>query len=165
MSVEEIVQAVLQMQCPLVEVTGGEPLLQPAVYPLMQNLLEKGLQVLLETSGSLCLDKVPAAVRKIVDIKPPGSGEAEKNCWENLKHLKAGDEVKFVLASHEDYVWAKEVCRREGLFEGRVEVLFSVAYGLLSPQNVATWLVEDKLPVRFQLQQHKHIWPPTQRGV
>jgi len=165
MSVEKVTEEVLKMQCPLVEITGGEPLLQKAVYPLMENLLEKGLEVLLETSGSIYLDKVPAGVRKIVDIKPPGSGEVEKNCWRNLKLLNDGDELKFVLASRDDYVWAKEVCRSEKLFNRKVELLFSVAYGFLSPQSVAKWIIEDKLPVRFQLQQHKYIWPPTQRGV
>ncbi|MCL2259007.1 MAG: radical SAM protein [Cystobacterineae bacterium] len=165
MATEEIVQAVLKMACPLVELTGGEPLLQPGAYRLMERLLEEGLEVLLETSGSIYLDKVPSAVKKIVDIKPPGSGEVEKNCWANMRLLKAGDEVKFVLASREDYVWAKEVCKREGLLGGEVEVLFSVAHGLLSPVEVATWLIEDKLGVRFQLQQHKYIWPAEQRGV
>jgi len=165
MSIEDIVEKVLQMQCPLVEVTGGEPLLQPGVYLLMEALLAEGLEVLLETSGSIYLDKVPYYVKKIVDFKPPDSGEMEENCWENLLLLKKGDEIKFVLASYEDYAWAKRVCQRENLFEGKLEVLFSVAYGLLSPQKVAEWIIEDRLPVRFQLQQHKYIWAPTQRGV
>jgi 7-carboxy-7-deazaguanine synthase len=165
MSVEAVVEEVLQMESPLVEITGGEPLLQPAVYTLMEKLLAEGLEVLLETSGSIPLDKVPSAVRKVMDIKPPGSGEEGKNCWENLLLLKEGDEVKFVLASKEDYTWAKEVCRRENLLGGRVEVLFSVAAGLLSPLSVATWMIEDRLLVRFQLQQHKYIWPSSQRGV
>jgi len=165
MSVEEVAAKVLSMGCGLVEVTGGEPLLQPGVYVLMEKLLEAGLEVLLETSGSIYLDKVPLAVKKIVDFKPPGSGEAAHNCWANLSLLKKGDEVKFVLASQEDYAWAKEVCRREGLFGGEVEVLFSTVLGLLSPLEVATWLIADKLPVRFQLQQHKYIWGGEQRGV
>ena len=165
MSIKKIIAEVLQMQCPLVEITGGEPLLQPNVYPLMKNLLDKGLEVLLETSGSIYLDKVPSKVRKIVDLKPPGSGEEEKNCLENLPLLKEGDELKFVLASREDYVWAKNICHQKNLFNGKVELLFSTAYGLLPPSNVAEWIIEDKLPVRFQLQQHKYIWSPTQRGV
>ena len=165
MWVEEVVEAVLNMHSPLAELTGGEPLLQPGAYPLMESLLSEGLEVLLETSGSIYLDKVPWEVKKVVDLKPPGSGEVEKNCWANLKLLKEGDELKFVLASREDYVWAKELCFREGLFEGKAELLFLVAHGLLSPLEVATWLIEDKLPVRFQLQQHKYIWPAHQRGV
>jgi len=165
MSIKEITEAVLKMKSSLVTITGGEPLLQPQVYPLMEHLLESGLEVLLETSGSIYLDKVPAGVRKIMDFKPPDSGEAEKNCWRNLSLLGEGDEIKFVLASKADYLWAKEVCQRENLFNGKVEVLFSTAYGLLSPLNVANWLIEDKLSVRFQLQQHKYIWGPEQRGV
>jgi 7-carboxy-7-deazaguanine synthase len=165
MSIEEVVAAVLHMRCPLVEITGGEPLLQPGVYPLMERLLSGGLGVLLETSGSICVDKVPLGVRKIVDLKPPGSGEVEKNCWENLSLLGEGDELKFVIASREDYAWAKEVCRREGLFNGKLELLFSVAHGYLAPRELAAWLVEDRLPVRFQLQQHKYIWGGEERGV
>jgi 7-carboxy-7-deazaguanine synthase len=165
MSIEGVVEAIRSMGSRLVEVTGGEPLLQPGVYVLLERLLEEGLEVLLETSGSIYLDKVPAAVKKVVDLKPPGSGEVDKNCWANMGLLKRGDELKFVLASREDYVWAKEVCSREGLLGGEVEILFSVAHGLLSPLEVATWLIEDRLPVRFQLQQHKYIWPPEKRGV
>ncbi|MCB9684076.1 MAG: radical SAM protein [Alphaproteobacteria bacterium] len=147
-----------------VEVTGGEPLLQPAVVPLMQALLDLGHEVLLETSGSLSIAEVPEQVRVILDLKAPGSGEVERNLWENVALLRPHHEVKIVLASRSDYEWAREVVRERDL-ASRCEVLFSPVWGALVPAELATWIVEDRLPVRFQLQLHKVVWDPDARGV
>jgi 7-carboxy-7-deazaguanine synthase len=145
----------------LVEVTGGEPLLQPGVYPLMARLADLGHTVLLETSGSLDVSQVDPRVVKIVDLKCPGSGEEAHNRWENLALLGPRDEIKFVLADRADYEWARDVIRERGL----ERVLLSVAHGLLAPAEVARWMLEDGLDARFQLQMHKVIWDPTARGV
>ncbi|MCA9488557.1 MAG: radical SAM protein [Myxococcales bacterium] len=147
-----------------VEVTGGEPLLQPAVVPLMQALLDLGHEVLLETSGSLSIADVPEQVRVILDLKAPGSGEVERNLWDNVALLRPHHEVKIVVASREDYEWAREVVRERDL-ASRCEVLFSPAWGSVVPAELATWIVDDRLPVRFQLQLHKVVWDPDARGV
>lgn len=147
-----------------VEVTGGEPLAQRNAIPLMRRLLDLGHEVLLETSGSLPIDEVPDEVHVILDLKPPGSGEVEKNLWSNLPLLRAKDEVKLVLASRQDYEWARDVLRAHDL-AARCTVLFSPAWGLLDPRDLVAWIVEDRLPVRFQLQIHKVIWSPDERGV
>lgn len=147
-----------------VEVTGGEPLLQPAAIPLMQRLLDRGHEVLLETSGSLSIERVPEAVHVILDLKPPDSGEVERNLWENLALLRPHHEVKFVIASRRDYEWARDVLRQHQLAE-RCTVLISPAWGLVPLADVAAWIVEDKLPVRFQVQLHKVVWDPAARGV
>ena len=150
---------------PRVEVTGGEPLLQPGVYPLMETLLAAGLEVLLETSGAIDVRLVPPAVHKIVDVKCPGSGEADRNDWRCLDSLTARDELKFVLASREDYEWAKACIAERGLDRGPAGLLFSTVHGELSPTDLAEWIIADRLPVRFQLQQHKVLWDPAARGV
>lgn len=165
MTVSEVVERVKALGSPRVEVTGGEPLLQPGVYPLMEALLEGGLTVLLETSGAIDVRLVPPAVRKIVDLKCPGSGEADRNDWRVLESLTARDELKFVLASREDYDWAKErICERR-LDRGPAGLLFSPVHGALEPRMLAEWIIGDRLPVRFQLQQHKVLWAPDARGV
>ena len=148
----------------LVEITGGEPLLQPGVHPLMARLADLGHTVLLETSGSLDVARVDPRVIRIVDLKCPDSGEADRNRWENLDALGVRDEVKFVLASRGDYEWARAVIVEKGLAR-RWTVLLSVAHGLLAPAEVARWMLEDRLPARFQLQAHKVIWDPSARGV
>jgi 7-carboxy-7-deazaguanine synthase len=167
---------------PLMELTGGEPLLQPAALPLMASLCDEGFTVLLETSGALDITKVDPRVRRIVDLKCPGSGESSRNRWENLTDLRGTDEVKFVIGTREDYEWAKEQLREHGL--ARVcPVLFSwvtplqphqrhaslkaVPDGLtpITRQELVEWIIADGLPVRFQLQMHKFIWPPDRRGV
>ena len=148
----------------LVEITGGEPLLQPGVYPLMARLADLGHTVLLETSGSLDVGRVDPRVIKIMDLKCPDSGEAERNRWENLDALGPRDEIKFVLASRGDYEWARAVIAERDLAT-RWTVLLSVAHGLLLPKDVARWMLEDRLPARFQLQLHKVIWDPSARGV
>ena len=163
-SIDDIVGAVLDIGVPLVEVTGGEPLAQRQVTPLIQKLLDHKLTVLVETSGSIDIRAIPEGAHAIMDIKPPDSGESEANLWENLDHLRPGDEVKFVLASRGDYEWSREIVRKHRLTDS-VEVLFSTAYGILEPSKVSEWLCEDGLNVRLQLQMHKYIWPPDERGV
>ena len=163
-AVDEVVAEAHGLGTHLVEVTGGEPLLQPGVYPLMARLADLGHTVLLETSGSLDVSKVDLRVIKIVDLKCPGSGELASNRWENLDLLGPRDEIKFVLADRADYEWARDTIRARGL-EARGGLLLSVAHGLLAPADVAAWMLEDRLEARFQMQLHKVLWDPTARGV
>lgn len=165
MSVDEVVAAVAQYDCPLVEVTGGEPLLQPDVFPLMSRLLECGKQVLLETGGHRSIADVPPGVVRIMDVKCPGSGESARNDWANLARLSPADQVKFVLTDRTDYEFAREVVRRESLADRVAAVLFSPAHGVLHARQLAEWILADRLPVRLQLQAHKFIWSPETRGV
>jgi 7-carboxy-7-deazaguanine synthase len=165
MSVDEVVADVASRRCDVVEVTGGEPLLQPDVYPLMQRLLDAGKTVLIETGGHRSIADVPKGVIRIMDVKCPGSGESDKNDWSNLALLTSRDEVKFVIADRADYEFARDVTGREKLI-GRVNaVLFSPVHGELDPKLLSQWVIEDRLPVRVQLQVHKYIWSPTTRGV
>jgi 7-carboxy-7-deazaguanine synthase len=163
-TVDDVVAEAHAFGTPLVEVTGGEPLLQPGVHPLMARLCDLGHTVLVETSGSLDIARVDPRVIRIVDLKCPGSGEVDANRWENLELLTPRDEVKFVLADRADYEWAREVIRERAL-SGRCTVLLSVAHGLLAPADVAAWMIEDRLDARFQLQMHKVIWDPDATGV
>ena len=165
-TLEEVVAKVLAFDCPLVELTGGEPLLQKrAALPLMTALCDVGCTVLLETSGAHDLSKVDPRVHRIMDLKTPGSGECARNLWSNIEHLTARDEVKFVIGSREDYEWARDQVRSLKL-PGRVRsVLFSPVFGKIQPVDIVNWILEDKLDVRFQLQLHKFIWDPKQRGV
>jgi 7-carboxy-7-deazaguanine synthase len=162
--VAEVVRRALALATPLVEVTGGEPLLQPEVHSLMAALLAGGKTVLLETSGSIDVGTVDPRVVKIVDLKCPDSGEAAANLWPNLERLTARDEVKFVVASRKDYEWARDVIRRTAI-DRRCTVLAGVVHGAIEPRALVEWILEDGLPVRFQLQMHKYIWPPDARGV
>lgn len=164
-SVGDIVEAVEQYRCPLVEITGGEPLLQEDVYELMDRLMEKGRTVLLETGGHRPIDRVPAGVVKIVDVKCPGSGEADKNDWTNLARLAPHDEVKFVVQDRADYEFARDVIARHDLAARAAEVLISPVHGVLDAKSLSEWVLGDHLPVRVQLQLHKYIWSPTTRGV
>jgi 7-carboxy-7-deazaguanine synthase len=148
-----------------VEVTGGEPLLQKDVYPLMERLLARGKTVLLETGGHVSLAQVPAAVIRIVDVKCPGSGEAHRMDWPNLDRLRPHDEVKFVVADRTDYEYARDVVVRHDLTSRTAAVLFSPVHGQLDPQTLAEWVLADRLAVRVQLQVHKYIWHPATRGV
>jgi 7-carboxy-7-deazaguanine synthase len=163
-TVDDVVQRVTSYGCPLVEVTGGEPLLQPESIGLLQALVERGLEVLLETGGSLPIDDVPAGVRRIVDVKCPGSGESGRNRWENLDQLRSGDELKFVIAGREDYEWAAACVRDRSLSE-RAPVLFSAVHEGLPSGQLAEWVIADRLPVRVQIQMHKVLWPLASRGV
>ncbi len=148
----------------LVEVTGGEPLLQAGAVPLMRRLLDRGHRVMLETSGSLDIAPVPPEVHVILDLKAPGSGEEARNRWENLALLRPHHEVKVVIADRADYEWAREAVRRHDL-AARCPVLFSPAHGLVEAADLVRWILDDRLPVRFQLQLHKFVWPPDRRGV
>jgi 7-carboxy-7-deazaguanine synthase len=163
-SIDEIVNEVGRFGCRLVEVTGGEPLIQRETTVLLSRLLEAGHEVLLETSGAWAVEEVPAGVRIIMDLKTPGSGMVSRNRWENLRHLDRDDEIKFVICDREDYEWARGVVGEHGLSE-RHAVLFSPAWGEVDSAELADWILADRLPVRLQLQIHKHIWSPTARGV
>ena len=161
----EIVDAVTAYDCPLVEVTGGEPLLQKNVLPLMTLLADAGRTVLLETSGAHDISAVDSRVHRIMDLKTPGSGEVERNLFSNIEHLTARDEVKFVIGSREDYDWSRTQVREHRLALRCQAVLFSPIFGRIDPREIVEWVLADNLPVRFQLQMHKFIWTPTQRGV
>jgi 7-carboxy-7-deazaguanine synthase len=161
----DILEAVATYDCRLVEITGGEPLLQKNVLPLMAMLCDAGYTVLLETSGAHDISKVDPRVHRIMDLKTPGSGEVDKNCWSNIDYLTLRDEVKFVMGSREDYEWAREKVQCYDLASRCHAVLFSPIFGRIDPRQIVEWILEDKLNVRFQLQMHKFIWSPMQRGV
>ncbi len=164
-TIEDVVEDVNQRNMPLTLVTGGEPLAQKQCLPLLAELARRRPIVQLETSGAFEIRDVPAGVRRILDIKTPGSGEEARNRWSNLDLLRDGDEIKFVLADRQDYEWAVEVIRRHSLTERSLPVLFSPVRETLGPEELAAWLVEDRLPVRLQLQVHKVIWGNEATGV
>jgi 7-carboxy-7-deazaguanine synthase len=163
--VDDILAQVASFGCGLVEITGGEPLLQPDVYSLMQRLVERGFRVLLETGGHVSLERVPDGVVRIVDVKCPASGEAARMDWTNLDRLRTADEVKFVIANRADYEYARGIVARHDLASRVASVLFSPVHGVLPPAELAEWVLGDRLPVRLQLQVHKYIWSPATRGV
>jgi 7-carboxy-7-deazaguanine synthase len=163
-SIDDVVERAMALGDELVEVTGGEPLLQEEVYPLMTRLADAGKTVLLETSGAVDTSRVDPRVRIILDIKTPGSGESDRNVWENLARLKPVDEVKVVVCDRRDFDWAIDVIRSHGLI-GRCPVLLSAAAGQISPTDLAEWILETGLPLRLQLQQHKILWGAETRGV
>jgi 7-carboxy-7-deazaguanine synthase len=161
----EIVERVMAFDCPLVEITGGEPLLQKNVLPLMQTLCDHQKIVLLETSGSHDISQIDPRVHRIMDLKTPGSGESERNRYQNIAYLTARDEVKFVIGSREDYLWSKQKIYEFQLTERCGSVLFSPIFGRIDPRTIVEWILEDRLRVRFQLQIHKFIWAPETKGV
>lgn len=165
MSIDAIVAQVEQYGCDLVEITGGEPLLQRDVYPLMDQLLDAGCTVMLETGGHVSIRDVPARVIRIVDVKCPGSGEADRMHWENLELLTPQDEVKFVIRDRADYEYARGVLARHRLADRTAAVLLSPVHDVLPAKDLAAWILEDRLPVRLQLQAHKFIWSADTRGV
>lgn len=165
MSIDEVVQAVRAYGCPLVEMTGGEPLLQKDVYPLMARLHAEGCQVLIETGGHRSLEHVPSWATVVMDVKCPGSGEAAKHDAANFARLRPHDEVKFVIADRVDYEYAREVVAREGLAGKVAAILMSPVHGSMSAQQLSEWVLGDRLPVRVQLQLHKFIWGADVRGV
>lgn len=164
-SLEEVLAEVERAGCPLVEVTGGEPLLQEDVYPLLQTLVARGKTVLLETGGHRSTARVPAPVVTILDVKCPGSGEAAHNDWSNLERLRPHDEVKFVVQDRADYEFARDVIARFRLAERAAAVHLSPVHGALDPRELSSWVLADRLPARVQLQLHKYIWEPGTRGV
>jgi 7-carboxy-7-deazaguanine synthase len=161
----DVLARALSFETPLVELTGGEPLLQPGALPLMAELADAGRTVLLETSGERDVSRVDPRVHRIVDLKAPSSGECHRNRWENLLHLGRRDEVKFVLADRADYEWARSVIREHRLERRVGHVLVSCVFGRVAPRDVVAWMLEDRLPARFQLQMHKVIWAPDAQGV
>ena len=165
MSIDDVLQAVDSYGSPLVEVTGGEPLLQEDVYPLMQRLLDEGRTVLLETGGQIDISRVPGAVVKVMDVKCPASGESEKVEWRNIDRLGSLDQVKFVIQDRADYEFARDTLQRHALERRCAAVLFSPVHGVLEPKQLSEWILEDRLPVRLQIQLHKKIWGDNARGV
>ncbi len=163
--VADVLADVLAYDCPLVEITGGEPLLQRNVLPLMTALCDAGKTVLIETSGAHDISPVDARVHRIMDLKTPGSGECARNRLDNIPHLTKRDEVKFVIGSREDYEWSRAMVQEHDLAARCGAVLFSTIFGRIEPVEIVNWLVADRLPVRFQLQMHKFIWDPAQKGV
>jgi 7-carboxy-7-deazaguanine synthase len=162
---DDVVDEVRRCGLPLVELTGGEPLLQPQSVPLMQRLLDEGYTVLLETGGHISIADVPAGVHRIVDVKCPGSGESGRMHWPNLDLVTSRDEVKFVIADRRDYEYARDTVATYALATRCGAVHFSPAWGLVEPADLAAWILEDRLHVRLQLQQHKYIWAPAARRV
>lgn len=165
MSIDAVLQQVDTYGSPLVEVTGGEPLLQEDVYPLMERLLQSGRTVLLETGGQIDVSRVPGAVIKVMDVKCPASGESDKTEWGNIDRLGSRDQVKFVIKDRGDYEFARDTLARHALERRCAAVLFSPVHGVLEPKALSEWILEDRLPVRLQLQIHKHIWGANVRGV
>ncbi len=156
-SIDQLIDKVKTANVRLVEITGGEPLLQKGVYPLSESLINEGYDVLMETNGSISVKKLDQRVIKIVDLKCPGSGMSEKMEFKNLFLLENKDQVKFVIGDETDYRWTKEVIERYSLIN-KVQVLLSPVTGKVEPKDLVGWILEDKLPVRFQLPIHKYVW-------
>jgi 7-carboxy-7-deazaguanine synthase len=164
MNEDAIIDAVRGHGLHLVEITGGEPLLQPDVFHLISRLLDSGFIVLVETNGTVDIKELDERAVVIMDLKTPGSGMADKINMDNLPQLKNSDELKFVITSRADYDWAVKMIRENGLF-GKCVLLFSPAFGMVEPSDLSQWIIRDRLPVRFNLQLHKYIYPHEQRGV
>jgi len=165
MTREQVRTKALALGTPLVELTGGEPLLQPAVFPLMSELCDAGKTVLVETSGEADVSRVDPRVHKVMDLKCPGSGESQRNRWSNLDYIGPGDELKFVLADRADYEWMRAAVKERRLAERTPNLLASTVFGKLSPRQLVEWVLADGLTVRVQLQMHKYVWPPETTGV
>jgi 7-carboxy-7-deazaguanine synthase len=163
--VDEVLAEVDRLDCSLVEVTGGEPLLQDDVYPLMQSLVDRGRTVLLETGGHRSTERVPESVVIILDVKCPGSGEAHRNDWSNLERVRPHDEVKFVIKDRADYEYARDVITTHRLGERAAAVHLSPVHGVMDLRRLSEWTMADRLPARLQVQLHKYIWDPATRGV
>jgi 7-carboxy-7-deazaguanine synthase len=165
MARQAVLERALSFGTQVVELTGGEPLLQPASIPLMRELCDAGRTVLIETSGEADVSAVDPRVRKIMDLKAPLSGESARNRWSNLKHIRETDEIKFVLAGREDYEWMRSTISDHNLRQRTQTLLASCVFGKLAPSDLVRWTLEDSLQVRVQLQMHKYIWAPTTQGV
>jgi len=161
---EELLAEVARHRTPLVQITGGEPLAQPAVFPFLARLLDRGHEVVVETSGHLLLDRLDPRAVAVMDVKAPGSGESDKTEWRNLALLKPKDELKFVIRDRADYEWSRDLVRERQLAD-LCPVLFSPVHGVLDPGALGRWLLDDGLPVRLQVQLHKYLWPGVERGV
>jgi 7-carboxy-7-deazaguanine synthase len=161
---EELLAELAAFPCRLLQLTGGEPLAQPAAFPFVTLLLDRGWSVLVETSGHVPLDGLDPRAVAVMDVKAPGSGEAHRMHWPNLDRLKATDELKVVVLDRADYEWARALVRERRLDE-RCTVLFSPVHGQLEPGRLARWVLDDGLPVRVQVQLHKVLWPGVERGV
>ena len=161
----DVLARALSLGTHLVELTGGEPLLQPGVFPLMTDLCDAGRTVLVETSGEADVSRVDARVHKVMDLKCPGSGESPRNRWSNLEHIGTRDEIKFVLADRADYEWMRATIHERRLTERTPSLLASTVFGKLAPKELVAWVLEDSLPVRVQLQMHKYVWAPDATGV
>lgn len=162
--IDDIIKEVTSYNCNLVEITGGEPLLQKNVHTLMRKLADKGFEVLIETAGHMDISPIDARVKRIMDIKCPSSNESDKMLWENIAHLKKNDEVKFVIGNLEDYNFVKDTIEKYKLNE-ICTILVSPVHGTIELEELARLVLQDHLPVRFQLQLHKYIWSPQTRGV
>lgn len=163
-SIESIIDEIKQYDCNLVEITGGEPLMQEESLELMTKLCDLNYEVLIETGGSLPIQNVDKRVMIILDLKTPSSGMMKKNLYKNLDFIKKTDEIKFVIGSREDYEWSKEIIEKYKLYN-KCPILFSAVFGELEPITLSEWILEDKLNARYQLQMHKFIWEPDKRGV
>lgn len=164
MTLDEVIARVRVLDTDLVEITGGEPLLQAEVFPLMTRLADGGKTILLETSGAIDTTPVDSRVHIVLDVKTPGSGEVQANCWSNLDRLRPADQVKFVICDRADFEWAEKVVR-ENRLTARCPVLFSPSFGQIDATELARWVLETRLPIRLQLQLHKILWDPRARGV
>jgi len=163
-SIDEVINEVKKYNCKLVEITGGEPLVQKESLELMKRLCDEGFEVMLETGGSLPIKDIDERVMIIMDLKCPSSKMMKKNLYENIEHIKKTDEIKFVIGDREDYEWSKEMVQKYSLIE-KCSVLFSVVFGKLEPVQLVNWILQDRLNVRYQLQMHKIIWTPETKGV
>jgi 7-carboxy-7-deazaguanine synthase len=161
----DVLARALAEETHLVELTGGEPLLQPGTIPLLSELCDAGRTVLIETSGEADVSKVDPRVHKIMDLKAPGSGESHRNRWANLDHITPRDEIKFVLADRADYEWMRAILRERALAERTRSLIASPVFGQVSPKSLVAWVLEDRLPVRVQVQLHKIIWGAEAVGV
>lgn len=163
-SFDNILSEIKKYNCSLVEITGGEPLVQKNVLPFMTILCDSDYEVLIETGGHMDISGIDARIKRIMDIKCPGSGESDKNYWQNLDFIKETDQIKFVIGDQVDYDWAKDIIDKYNLF-GKCPILMSPNFNKISNKTLTEWILADQLDVRFQLQMHKYIWPPDQRGV
>ncbi len=164
LSIDEVVSRVKRFGGQLLEITGGEPLLQREIYPFSERMLDDGYKVLIETGGSLDISNLDPRIIRIMDLKTPGSGHEHSNRWSNIDHLRAGDEVKFVICDRSDFDWARRIIERYQLNQ-RVTVLFSPAFECCRPRELAEWILQEGLDVRMQIQLHKYLWDPQTRGV
>ncbi len=163
-SFEEIINEIKKYNCQLVEITGGEPLVQSETHSLIKMLCNLGYEVMIETGGSLSIKEIDQRVKVIMDLKCPSSKMSHKNLYENINYLKQNDEVKFVIGNREDYDWAKNMVDKYSM-RGKCSILFSNVFAELEPAQLAEWILQDNLKVRLQMQMHKYIWEPTKRGV